>query len=206
MNSYERDQKAYECYKIFQMLKLHFAGKYNMFLYNMKAPEGTGCFIYSKYDKRKDKKAYYRLAELSESIDDIRKFLIPIFASSKTNIKSVFDIVDHLQECNNIYEDWQNRVDNLKDNFLADIKKLKNIKSYLESPEKLFLQYYSNVITLESFVLLDSLLQKKYKNNTVSNLYKNLLIKCRAYRGFISYTNDEVLNWICPERPRLHSK
>lgn len=195
MDSYEKDQKAYVYYKIFQMLKLHFSGKMNAVVYNMNPPEGTGCFVYNKFNKRRDKKAYFRLVELVPDEDKLKKYLVPVFASSKTNIKSIFDITDKLQENADIYEEWSKRVDNIKENFLEDVKKLK-IREYLDGPEKLFLDYYSGNIRLESFCLLDSLLLKKYKNKTISNLYKNLIIKCRAYRMFISYTDKDVLGWI----------
>lgn len=195
MNSYERDQRAYVYYKIFQMLKLHFSGKFNAVLYNMNPPEGTGCFTYSKFSNRRDKKAYYRLVELVPDEDKLKKYLVPIFASSKKNIKSIFDITDKLQENAEIYEEWSKRVDNIKENFCSDIKKLK-IKEYLDGPEKLFLDYYSGKIQLESFCLIDSLLLKKYKNKTISNLYKNLIIKCRAYRVFLKYDNKDLLRWI----------
>lgn len=189
---------AYEAYRIYLSLKVHFTEEsYNFFQGHLKVNVKT-------FQKRNDVPQFVRLAKHKDVIGLIVSNII---------VREISGYDLNTSTADQIYNDWLRRKSAMSYIYSEEIKRLdpevtSNFKFTLAGYPKVIRLYLQRKISLETFVILlyqtntIKYYDKKLKDDT---LWKELSLKIRKYKPFIGWKYKE-LNDIFREKFNIEQK
>lgn len=141
---------GFEVYQKYIALKNHFYSEYDYFKYS-----GKSSATLESYERRKDKSFFQRLGKK----DGWKNILLASFVERDAWIGEL-----DTEECNQNYKKWKKRMQSLTYYFDNDIRYLKD--NGIDSFQELFRSWRHNKICLETFILLDVILDivNKYED------------------------------------------
>jgi len=191
-----KETTGFEAFCLYHALKLHFtSSSYDIFRYNGKTNVSQDTFM-----KRKDKYSFYRLARKYD-IEELRNFLVANFIYGTSTWVGEMTGPDG----EGTYRQWQKTNQSLTYVFERDILK---VLDTIESPDdmlkvtpgqlpKLLLEAVSGAVTIETVVILNSLLgffpmwDKKIDDDF---LWPNFRLKCEKYTPFVPFDKVKFKN------------
>lgn len=183
-------------YLLYLMLKQHFNGKYDVVKYNWKMRISDAA-----YNKRRDK---YFFEKMSEKY--VLKELALIFISNLVANQDAWigDISD--SDAIIFYREYIGKLKRIKTQYTDDIKNiyyfsrkvdinsLGDIFEYNEKGESsyIFKLLQSNIISFETFMLLDSFMNiiDKHDERTNNLIWSNYSVKLNAYKKILDIDSD----------------
>lgn len=185
-------------YVLYLMLKNHMNGKYDVIKYNWRMRVSD-----KAYQKRRDKYFFEKLAEKYKLKELTLIFLSNLVANQDAWIGEISD-ADALV----FYREYIGRLRTIKDTFAEDIRniyyfskkvevnKLQDIFDYNSSVQSsyIFKLLQSNIISFETFILLDSFLNiiDKHDEQTNNLVWYNYSTKLKAYRKILDVNSQEA--------------
>ena len=180
--------EAYDAYKIYHALKLHFNSEYDYNKYNGKAKVTVDSYL-----KRKDKPFFARVARKYLTPHNTKEFFVSNFIVNPKGWVGDFNEQNHL--------DYRKRVESLKYTYrnelsqmFVNIKKFDDIFYVEEGQHPLLLkQHLAKKVSLETMCILEELLNYcKYWNDDIDEKYvwpqKEKLIK--DYLGVLTFDKE----------------
>jgi hypothetical protein len=189
------ENTGFAAFAMFNALKLHFSSKsYNYFKYN-----GKTNVTKDSFSKRKDKYSFYKLSR-RYSILELKEYYVSNLI--KKNVSWIGEIIG--QDAEEVYTKWQKTNQSLTYVFKNDIEKIFE----LGNPDdllrvsggqypKLYILLAEETITLESFVILNDILNfipmwdKKIEDDLI---WPTTSMKCEKYLPFIQYDKNKFKN------------
>ena len=170
--------EAYEAYKIYHALKLHFNSDYDYTKYNGKAKVTVDSYL-----KRKDRPFFAKVARKYLTTENTKNFFISNF------IVNPKGWVGNFNEQN--YADYRKRNQSLKYNYKNEIAELFQKISVFD--ELLLKQFLAKKVSLETMCIMESLLEYcKYWNEDIDEQYvwreQEKLIK--NYSSVLTFDKD----------------
>lgn len=189
-------QDPFSVYKNYVLVKLHFTTNYDIKQYRSKLKNITR----EQYSKRNDKLFFISLAK-TLAPNETQNFFVSQFIES-SNLY-IADIAINGSIANSVYIKWKARIANIKENYKADMKALKQSKGDWQSLftnedgnyPKLFRMATSGIIAPETYSLMNDLFKQCEKEYHVVNqsLFDSVQFKFKRYRCFLPMTTREVL-------------
>lgn len=185
-------------YKLYLMIKQHMNGKYDVIKYNwcMRVSDNA-------YQKRRDKYFFEKLAEKYKLKELTLIFMSNLVANQDAWIGDISD-ADALV----FYREYVGRLKQMKSKFEEDVRNiyyfskkveveaLKDIFEYNPKVQSsyIFKLLQSNIISFETFILLDSFLNiiDKHDELTDNLVWYNYSTKLKAYRKILNITAQEA--------------
>jgi len=167
LQHYRYNMEAFDAYKIYHALKLHFNSDYDYTKYHGKAKVTVNSYL-----KRKDRPFFAKVARKYISEENVTKFFISNF------IKDPKSWVGNFSEQN--YSDYRKRIESLKYNYKNDLNELfKNITVFDElfhvkdkQHPLLLKQFLAKKVSLETMCILETLLDYcKYWDEDIEEQY-----------------------------------
>ncbi|QOI66456.1 DNA helicase loader [Erwinia phage FBB1] len=184
-------------YLLYLMLKQHFNGKYDVIKYHW-----TMRISDAAYNKRRDKYFFEKLSEKYMLKDLTLIFMSNLVANQDAWIGDISD-ADALV----FYREYIGRLKRIKIQFEDDIKNiyyfsqklgesLSTIFEYNKKGESsyIFKLLQSNVISFETFILLDSFMDiiNKHDSQTNNLVWSNYSVKLNAYKKILNVDANEA--------------
>ncbi|AIX12236.1 DNA helicase loader [Citrobacter phage Moon] len=185
-------------YLLYLMLKQHFAGKYDVIKYNW-------CMRVSDkaYQKRRDRYFFEKLAEKHTLKELSLIFMSNLVANQDAWIGDISD-ADALV----FYREYIGKLKMIKSQFEDDVKNIyyfskkvevKTLNEIFEYNNKVNTSYIfkllqSNIISFETFIILDSFLDiiNKHDQATDNLVWSNYSTKLTAYRKILQVDSSEA--------------
>ena len=182
-------------YCLYIMLKNHFQGKYDVVKYNWRMRISDSAF-----NKRKDKYFFERLSEKYKLKELIYIFISNLVSNQDAWIGEISDA-----DAIDFYRKYLIKLRSINDTFVEDIKNiyyfskksnktLKEIIDYNSSTgtSYLFRLLQSQIITSETFIILDSFLDiiNKYDTDMDNIIWNNYSIKFNAYKKILKIDKE----------------
>jgi hypothetical protein len=183
---------AYECYKEYVALKLHFSNlSYDYFKYNGK----TKVLKPASFETNKDKLFYMKLAKH----EDPKNVIV---ANLLENNKLWIRDIAYKEEAYKTYNQWLKRQQSLMYMFTQELNKLdeefdSNFKIENHSQPNVMKLYLRKEISLETLVMLvDSVRCISYwsKKLEYDPVAEEVLVKIQKYRPFLNYDKEKAKN------------
>jgi hypothetical protein len=183
--------EAIDAYKIYVALKNHFTlDTYDYFKYNKKTNVSYDSFL-----KRKDKIFFAKLGNRKK--DYLENFLVANFIY-QTNMWIGELLSD---ECEDRYREWKKRQESLtyhfsnQINFVGEMNKHEFNELFHSidgNHPKIIRMYFRREISLETLVILDSILKFMIKSDKSINdpIYREVSKLCKKYQPFLRF--DEM--------------
>jgi hypothetical protein len=185
----------FECYTAFLCLKQHFTKKnYDIFKYNWKSRASLKSFY-----KRKDRYFFEKLSR-HKSSQQIKEFLISNFVSC-SNPQSLY-ISDIMEVGDEVYVNWQKRIQSLSYNFKSELEprlNSKNFNKFFEVSEgnhsPLIQEYLRNSISIETLVILNQLLNfsSTYDKVLMDPVWDFLGMRILKYSPFLNIEKPKYI-------------
>ncbi|WBF82923.1 DNA helicase loader [Escherichia phage a48] len=187
-------------YKLYLMIKQHMNGKYDVIKYNwcMRVSDAA-------YQKRRDKYFFQKLSEKYKLKELTLIFISNLVANQDAWIGDISD-ADALV----FYREYIGRLKQVKFKFEEDIRNIyyfskkvevsafKEIFEYNPKVQSsyIFKLLQSNIISFETFILLDSFLNiiDKHDEQTDNLVWNNYSIKLKAYRKILNIDSQKAKN------------
>ncbi|AXN58277.1 DNA replication and recombination protein [Enterobacteria phage T6] len=187
-------------YKLYLMIKQHMNGKYDVIKYNwcMRVSDAA-------YQKRRDKYFFQKLSEKYKLKELALIFISNLVANQDAWIGDISD-ADALV----FYREYIGRLKQIKFKFEEDIRNIyyfskkvevsafKEIFEYNPKVQSsyIFKLLQSNIISFETFILLDSFLNiiDKHDEQTDNLVWNNYSIKLKAYRKILNIDSPKAKN------------
>ncbi|CAL1328795.1 DNA helicase loader [Escherichia phage FL12] len=187
-------------YKLYLMIKQHMNGKYDVIKYNwcMRVSDAA-------YQKRRDKYFFQKLSEKYKLKELALIFISNLVANQDAWIGDISD-ADALV----FYREYIGRLKQIKFKFEEDIRNIyyfskkvevsafKEIFEYNPKVQSsyIFKLLQSNIISFETFILLDSFLNiiDKHDEQTDNLVWNNYSIKLKAYRKILNIDSQKAKN------------
>ena len=178
--------EAYEVYRLYMALKLHFTTE----SYDITVTKGAVKSSESAFLKRRDVFLFRKLAKKFVARQEIINYFVANFAAGDTN-GGIFNA-----DSDDIYEKWKGRQDRLSYMFTDDIGRLlveaekseqDPLVSYNNQHPILIKMLLGKKISLETVIILDKLLDFRYNvttellNDFIWNDLNLLIIKYRPF-------------------------
>ncbi|WIK99970.1 DNA helicase loader [Escherichia phage KK4] len=185
-------------YKLYLMIKQHMNGKYDVIKYNwcMRVSDAA-------YQKRRDKYFFQKLSEKYKLKELTLIFISNLVANQDAWIGDISD-ADALV----FYREYIGRLKQIKFKFEEDIRNIyyfskkvevsafKEIFEYNPKVQSsyIFKLLQSNIISFETFILLDSFLNiiDKHDEQTDNLVWNNYSIKLKAYRKILNIDSQKA--------------
>lgn len=185
-------------FKLYLMLKNHFGGRYDVIKYNwcMRLSDAA-------YNKRRDKFFFQKLSEKHLLKELTLIFMSNLVANQDAWIGEISD-ADALV----FYREYIGKLKRIKDVYQDDIKNMyyfaqkvetKSLNELFEYNNKVGTSYIfkllqSNIISFETFILLDSFLDiiDKHDAATDNLVWNNYSTKLKAYRKILNIDKAEA--------------
>ena len=185
-------------YKLYLMIKQHMNGKYDVIKYNwcMRVSDNA-------YQKRRDKYFFEKLAEKYKLKELTLIFMSNLVANQDAWIGDISD-ADALV----FYREYVGRLKQMKSKFEEDVRNIyyfskkvevETLKEIFEYNPKVQSSYIfkllqSNIISFETFILLDSFLNiiDKHDELTDNLVWYNYSTKLKAYRKILNINPQEA--------------
>ena len=182
-------------YCLYIMLKNHFQGKYDVVKYNWRMRISDSAF-----NKRKDKYFFERLSEKYKLKELIYILISNLVSNQDAWIGEISDA-----DAIDFYRKYLIKLRSINDTFVEDIKNiyyfskksnktLKEIIDYNSSTgtSYLFRLLQSQIITSETFIILDSFLDviNKYDTDMDNIIWNNYSIKFNAYKKILKIDKE----------------
>lgn len=185
-------------YKLYLMIKQHMNGKYDVIKYNwcMRVSDAA-------YQKRRDKYFFQKLSEKYKLKELALIFISNLVANQDAWIGDISD-ADALV----FYREYIGRLKQIKFKFEEDIRNIyyfskkvevsafKEIFEYNPKVQSsyIFKLLQSNIISFETFILLDSFLNiiDKHDEQTDNLVWNNYSIKLKAYRKILNIDSQKA--------------
>jgi hypothetical protein len=179
--------EAIDAYKVYLGIKNHFNTEYDYFKYNKKVNVSYDSFL-----KRRDKIFFAKLGNRKDKY--LEEFLV---ANLMYNTKIwVGELLS--EECEQRYKEWNKRQQSLSYAFKEEIEFMEgwgknefNDFFKIENGEhpKVIKKYLRKEISLETLVILDSILtfMKKYDTVISDPIYKEVSNLCKKYLPFLKF-------------------
>lgn len=183
------DREAYEAYKYYVALKMHFSSDYDYFKYNGKTRVNSPDKFMTRRDviwfKRLAKQKNYREKILANLLDDINIWIRDISESERAE---------------EIFWEWKKRQESLSYVFSNDLKKLDpdfddNIIVRNGQHPELIRLYSGGDICIETLVIIDDLVRCfDYWDRVVKDtiIYPEVKRKVRKYGPFLEYDKQKM--------------
>lgn len=183
--------EAIDAYKIYVALKNHFTlDTYDYFKYNKKTNVSYDSFL-----KRKDKIFFAKLGNRKK--DYLENFLVANFIY-QTNMWIGELLSD---ECEDRYREWKKRQESLtyhfsnQINFVGEMNKHEFNELFHSidgNHPKIIRMYFRREISLETLIILDSILKFMIKSDKSINdpIYREVSKLCKKYQPFLRF--DEM--------------
>jgi hypothetical protein len=186
------ENTGFAAFALFNALKLHFSSKsYNYFKYN-----GKTNVTKDSFSKRKDKYSFYKLSR-RYSILELKEYYVSNLI--KKDVSWVGEIIG--QDAEETYTKWQKTNQSLTYVFKNDVSKifeLGNPDQLLKVTDgqypKLYIMLTEDSITLETFVILNDILNfipmwnKKIEDDII---WPTMSMKCEKYLPFVQYDKSK---------------
>lgn len=184
-------------YLLYLMLKQHFNGKYDVIKYHW-----TMRISDAAYNKRRDKYFFEKLSEKYMLKDLTLIFMSNLVANQDAWIGDISD-ADALV----FYREYIGRLKRIKIQFEDDIKNIyyfsqklgESLSTIFEYNKKgdssyIFKLLQSNVISFETFILLDSFMGiiNKHDSQTNNLVWSNYSVKLNAYKKILNVDANEA--------------
>lgn len=184
-------------YQLYLMLKNHFNGKYDVIKYNW-----TMRISDQAYNKRRDKYFFEKLSDKHMLKELTLIFMSNLVANQDAWIGDISDA-----DAMVFYREYIGRLKRIKTQYEDDIKNiyyfsqkvdesLKGIFDYNKKGDSsyIFKLLQSNVISFETFILLDSFLNiiNTHDNSTNNLVWSNYSTKLNAYRKILDVDANEA--------------
>lgn len=194
----ERHIDGKSVYKLYLMIKQHMNGKYDVIKYNwcMRVSDAA-------YQKRRDKYFFQKLSEKYKLKELALIFISNLVANQDAWIGDISD-ADALV----FYREYIGRLKQIKFKFEEDIRNIyyfskkvevsafKEIFEYNPKVQSsyIFKLLQSNIISFETFILLDSFLNiiDKHDEQTDNLVWNNYSIKLKAYRKILNIDSQKA--------------
>lgn len=185
-------------YKLYLMIKQHMNGKYDVIKYNwcMRVSDAA-------YQKRRDKYFFQKLSEKYKLKELALIFISNLVANQDAWIGDISD-ADALV----FYREYIGRLKQIKFKFEEDIRNIyyfskkvevsafKEIFEYNPKVQSsyIFKLLQSNIISFETFILLDSFLNiiDKHDEQTDNLVWNNYSIKLKSYRKILNIDSQKA--------------
>lgn len=185
-------------YKLYLMLKNHFGGRYDVIKYNwcMRVSDNA-------YQKRRDRYFFEKLAEKHNLRELSLIFISNLVANQDAWIGDISD-ADALV----FYREYIGKLKTAKESFKEDVRNiyyfskkvevsaLQEIFDYNDKVQSsyIFKLLQSNIISFETFLMLDSFLDiiDKHDSKTNNLVWENYSTKLKAYRKILDINKDEA--------------
>ncbi|ULA52762.1 DNA helicase loader [Enterobacter phage vB-EclM_KMB20] len=185
-------------YKLYLMIKQHMNGKYDVVKYNW-------CMRVSDkaYDKRRDKYFFKKLSEKYTLKELTLIFISNLVANQDAWIGEISD-ADALV----FYREYIGKLKLIKSNFEEDVRNIyyfskkvevKSLNELFDYNDKVNSSYIfkllqSNIISFETFIILDSFLDiiNKHDQATDNLVWSNYSTKLHAYRKILNVDREEA--------------
>lgn len=183
------DREAYEAYKYYVALKMHFSSNYDYFKYNGKTRVNAPDKFMTRRDviwfKRLAKQKNYREKILANLLDDINIWIRDISESERAE---------------EVFWEWKKRQESLSYVFSNDLKKLDpdfddNIIVRNGQHPELIRLYSGGDICIETMVIIDDLVRCfDYWDRVVKDtiIYPEVKRKVRKYGPFLEYDKQKM--------------
>lgn len=184
-------------YMLYLMMKNHFAGKYDVIKYHW-----TMRVSDQAYNKRRDKYFFEKLSEKHMLKELTLIFMSNLVANQDAWIGDISDA-----DAMVFYREYIGRLKRMKTQYEDDIKNiyyfsqkvdetLQGIFNYNNKVDSsyIFKLLQSNVISFETFILLDSFLDiiNKHDNSTNNLVWSNYSTKLNAYKKILDVDANEA--------------
>lgn len=181
--------EAYEVYRLYMALKLHFTTA----SYDITVTKGAVKSSESAFLKRRDVFLFRKLAKKFVARQEIINYFVANFAAGDTN-GGIFNA-----DSDDIYEKWKGRQDRLSYMFTDDIGRLlveaekseqDPLVSYNNQHPILIKMLLGKKISLETVIILDKLLDFRYNVNTEllnDFIWNDLNLLIIKYRPFVRF-------------------
>lgn len=186
----------FECYSLFLALKQHFTKpKYDAIRYNWKVRASITAF-----HKRKDRYFFEKLSR-KKNEEEVKNFYISNFVAS-TNPQSVY-IPDLIKDGEDVYINWQKRVQSLSYNFKNEVSNLftqDNFNDVFECKNAqhsiLIKKYLQGSLSIETLVILEIILKyvSRYDKILDDPLWELLSLKITKYKSLLNIDIGKYLN------------
>ena len=184
---------AYQAYKTYLNLKLHFTKKnFNYFSVSKNRVSQKAL------EARRDKGFFYVLSK----VKDLENFLIANFVVKD---KFITDLVD--KESETVYMEWLKRQESITYIFRNEIEKMdddlnKELKVVDGQHPMLLVRFMRKEISIETLIILNEVLTffKHWEYNIQEGIiWKDIQLKCEKYRPFLKF-DVKVCKSILKER------
>lgn len=187
-------------YVLYLMMKQHFAGKYDVIKYNwvMRVSDAA-------YQKRRDKYFFEKLSDKHTLKELTLVFMSNLVANQDAWIGDISDA-----DAMSFYREYIGKLKRVKTVFEDDVKNIfyfskkvevKTLNEIFEYNSKVQTSYIfkllqSNVISFETFILLDSFLDiiDKHDKQATDLVWSNYSVKLNAYKKLLHVDRDEAKN------------
>ncbi|WCZ66310.1 DNA helicase loader [Yersinia phage MHG19] len=187
-------------YVLYLMLKQHFNGKYDVIKYNwvMRVSDAA-------YQKRRDKYFFEKLSDKHTLKELTLVFMSNLVANQDAWIGDISDA-----DAMSFYREYIGKLKRVKTVFEDDVKNIfyfskkvevKTLNEIFEYNSKVQTSYIfkllqSNVISFETFILLDSFLDiiDKHDKQATDLVWSNYSVKLNAYKKLLHVDRDEAKN------------
>lgn len=185
---------AYEVYRLYMAIKLHFTTE----TYDLRVTKGALRDCSKSFAKRKDIMAFRKLAQ-KYSKKEIVNFLVANFVRGN-KYGGIFD-----REAEEAYQDWINRRQKLGYVFSQDLITIFNetnsdddnpLVSKDGSHPIILRLYLGKKISLETLIILDKLFNIKYSNDALLEndfIWKEVSLLIEKYSMFVKVDTDKFL-------------
>lgn len=187
-------------YMLYLMLKQHFNGKYDVIKYNwvMRVSDAA-------YQKRRDKYFFEKLSDKHTLKELTLVFMSNLVANQDAWIGDISDA-----DAMSFYREYIGKLKRVKTVFEDDVKNIfyfskkvevKTLNEIFEYNSKVQTSYIfkllqSNVISFETFILLDSFLDiiNKHDQQATDLVWSNYSVKLNAYKKLLQVDRTEAKN------------
>lgn len=197
---------GYETYKLYLSLKRHFTNQnYDYFKYSGKCRSSIESF-----ERRKDKYFFKKLDTKYDPQTQIEYFVSQFIKDENLWIGNIFS-----KECENNYNEWKKRIQSLTYVITQDINNMlekstfEELFSCSDGKHPLLLKYYlSNRISIETMIILDSILNytKDFNQKIVDPVvWPKVYSMMRKYAPFLKFDKSKYKQIIREKVLTCHS-
>ncbi len=194
---------GFESYKLYLAVWQHFSlsRDYNYFKYKGKLGNITG----KAYESRKDKYFFEALGERNKG--DLLQYYVANFAHHGSEVVWIGDL--HSKESEDVYVDWQKRVQSLSYIFEEDLKEIREFLTAkglefdrlfdIEEDEHpiIFRFVQQRMIEVESYIIMDKILgfsKRIAKDIKDSYIFPSEQYRYDRYAEFLNLDNDKYVS------------
>lgn len=198
--------EAYEVYRLYMALKLHFTTE----SYDITVTKGAVKSSESAFLKRRDVFAFRKLSKKFATRQEIINYFIANFVTGDSS-GGIYNA-----NSDDIYEQWKSRQDKLSYMFINDINRLHleadkdhldPLVSYDNQHPTIVKMLLGKNISLETVIILDKLLDFRYNVNTKllkDFIWNDLNLLIIKYRPFVRFDRTKFYQlWIKEKGPMV---